>query len=151
MVYSRIKYGICAYGFAKKENMDKVQILQNKLLKVLLEKKWRTPTNEIHNKLDILLVNDIFIQEISTFVHNYMNGNLPEVFKDYYQTINHQYSTRGNQNSLIPPQCRTEIGKKTVKVLGCKVWNNLSQQKKSIKNSKAFRKAFRNDKLKYPE
>ena len=38
MVYSRIKYGICAYGFAKKENMDKVQILQNKLLKVLLKK-----------------------------------------------------------------------------------------------------------------
>ena len=37
MIYSRIKYGICAYGFAKKENMDKVQILQNKLLKVLLE------------------------------------------------------------------------------------------------------------------
>ena len=71
MIYSRIKYGICAYGFAKKENMDKVQILQNKLLKVLLEKKWRTPTNELHNKLDILLVNDIFLQEISSFVHNY--------------------------------------------------------------------------------
>ena len=84
MVYSRIKYGICAYGFAKKENMDKVQILQNKLLKVLLEMKWRTPTNELHNKLDILLVNDLFFQEISTFVYNYLHGNLPDVFVDYY-------------------------------------------------------------------
>ena len=29
MIYSRIRYGFCAYGFAKKENIDKVQILQN--------------------------------------------------------------------------------------------------------------------------
>ena len=151
MIYSRIKYGICAYGFAKKENMDKVQILQNKLLKVLLEKKWRTPTNELHNKLDILLVNDLFTQEVSTFVHNYLHGNLPDVFGDYYQTMNHQHDTRGNQNSLVPPLCRTELGKKTVKVLGCKVWNDLSQDKKNIKNPKAFRKAYKNDKLKYPE
>ena len=65
--------------------------------------------------------------------------------------MNHQHDTRGNQNSLVPPLCRTELGKKTVKVLGCKVWNDLSQEKKNIKNSKAFRKAFKNDKLKYPE
>ena len=131
--------------------MDKVQILQNKLLKVLLEKKCRTPTNELHNKLDILLVNDLFFQEISTFVYNYLHGNLPEVFVDYYQTINHQYGTRGNQNSLKPPQCRTELARKTVKVLGCKVWNDLSQEIRNIKNPKAFRKAFKNDKLKYRE
>ena len=59
MIYSRIKYGICAYGFAKQENMDKVQVLQNKLLKVLLEKEWRYSTNKLHNDINILQVEDL--------------------------------------------------------------------------------------------
>ena len=151
MIYSKIRYGICAYGFTKKENIDKVQVLQNKLLKVLLEKEWRTPTNELHNLLDILQVNDLFRQEISTFVWNYFQGNLPEGFIGYYQFLNHTYGTRGNLNSLVTPFCNTELGKKTVKFLGSKIWNNLSQEKKGIRSPKTFRKAIKNDILKYPE
>ena len=150
MIYLRIKYGICAYGFAKKGNMNKVQILQNKLLKVILDKKWRTPTNELHNTLDILQVNDIFFQEISTFVCNYFQDNLPEGFTGYYQILNHPHGTHGNLNCLITPLCSTELGKKTVKFLGCKIWNGLNQEKKDIKSPKAFRKAIKNDILKYP-
>ena len=150
MIYSRIKYGICAYGFAKKENMDKVQILQNKLLKVLLEMKWRTPTNELHNRLDILQVKDLFHQEISTFVYNYFQGNLPDGFTGYYQTLNHSIGTRGNHNLIVIPRCKTELGKKTVKVLGSKIWNGLSKEIKDIRNPKAFRKAIKNGILKYP-
>ena len=150
MIYSRIKYGICAYGFAKKENMDKVQILQNKLLKVLLEMEWRTPTNELHNKMDILQVKDLFCQEISTFVCNYFQGNLPDGFAGYYQTHNHKQGTRGNLKQLVIPLCRTELGKKTVKVLGSKIWNDLGQDIKNISNPKAFRKAIKNGILKYP-
>ena len=151
MIYSRIKYGICAYGFAKKGNMDKVQILQNKLLKVLLEKERRTPTNELHNTLDILQVNDIFLQEISTFVCNYFQGNLPEGFSEYFLIMDHNHGTRGNLNSLEIPLCSTELGQKTVKFLGSKTWNKLSSELKAISSPKAFRKAFKNQILKYPE
>ena len=151
MIYSRIKYGICAYGFAKKENMDKVQILQNKLLKVILEKDRRTPTNELHKTLDILQVKDIFLQEISTFVCNYFQGNLPEGFSEYFTTMNHPQGTRGNLKRLVPPLCRTDLGQKTVKFLGSKTWNDLSPELKAISNPKAFKKAFKNKKLKYPE
>ena len=151
MIYSRIKYGICAYGFAKKENMNKVQILQNKLLKVLLDKEWRTPTIELHNTLDILQVNDLFFQEIATFVYNYFKGNLPDGFTGYFQILNHSYGTRGNLNCLITPLCSTELGKKTVRYLGSKIWNDLNQEKKEIRSPKAFRKSIKNDILKYPE
>ena len=151
MIYSRIKYGICAYGFAKKENMDKVQILQNKLLKVILEKDRRTPTNELHNTLDILQVKDIFLQEISTFVCNYLHGNLPEGFSEYFLIMNHPHDTRGNSNSLVTPLYSTNLGQKTVKFLGSTTWNELSPELKGISNPKAFRKAFKNKKLKYPE
>ena len=131
--------------------LDKVQILQNKLLKVILEKDRRTPTNELHNTLDILQVKDIFLQEISTFVCNYFQGNLPEGFSEYFSIMNHPHDTRGNLNSLVIPLCSTNLGQKTVKFLGSMTWNDLSPELKGISNPKAFRKAFKNKKLKYPE
>ena len=149
MIYSRIKYGICAYGFAKQENMDKVQVLQNKLLKVLLEKEWRYSTNKLHNDINILQVEDLFSQEISTFVCNYFRGNLPGAFSDYFQTFDHRYDTREKTTRLKLPKCRTELGKNTVKFTGCIIWNDLSQEQKSIKNPKSFRKAIKDNVLDY--
>ena len=143
MIYSRIKYGICAYGFANKVNLEKVQVLQNKLLKVILEKSWRHPTDVLHTELYILKVRDIFYQEISSFVNKYFRNDLPEVFTDYFQHFRHTYGTRGNLNRLILPLYRTELGKKTVRYKGCEIWNNLSQGKKNIKNAKRFRKSIK--------
>ena len=118
--------------------MDKVQILQNKLLKVLLEMEWRTPTNELHSRLDILQVKDLFRQEISTFIYNYFQGNLPDGFTRYYQFFNHDRKTRGNLSLLRIPRCKTELGKKTVKVLGSTIWNKLGKDLKDISNQKSF-------------
>ena len=148
MIYSRIKYGICAYGFARKENIDKVQVMQNKLLKVILEKSWRHPTEELHSEDNILQVRDLFYQEIASFVNKYFSGDLPDVFLDYYKYVNHTYGTRGNQNKLVLPLQRTELGKKTVRYKGGEVWNNLCQKQKGIKNSKTFRKSIRDSIIK---
>ena len=148
MIYSRIKYGICAYGFTNKDKLDKVQVLQNKLLKVILEKSWRHPTDELHTEVNVLKVRDIFYLEISSFVNKYLRGALPEVFTDYFQFFSHTYGTRGNRSSLIYPLNRTELGKKTVRYKGCEVWNNLSHEQKNIKNPKAFRKGIKDSIIK---
>ena len=112
--------------------------------------EWRTPTNELHNKRDILQVKDLFQQEISTFVYNYFQGNLPEGFTRYYQVLNHPYGTRGNLSLLEIPLCKTELGKKTVRAFGSITWNKLGHDLKDIRNQKSFRKAIKNGILKYP-
>ena len=99
--------------------------------------------SELHTKVNILKVRDIFYQEISSFVNKYFRGELPEVFTDYFQYFRHTYGTRGNLNRLILPLYRTELGKKTVRYKGCEIWNNLSQGKKNIKNAKRFRKSIK--------
>ncbi len=51
--YSQISYGIEADGTADKTNLIKVQRLQNKILKVLYNKDWLMPTNDLHKELNI--------------------------------------------------------------------------------------------------
>ena len=45
LVYSRIKYGLSVYGHAGVTKLNKIQFLQNQLLKVLSNKKFRHSTD----------------------------------------------------------------------------------------------------------
>ena len=56
-----------------------------------------------------------------------------------------------NQPSNTPALCSTDLGQKTVKFLGSKNWSDLSPELKAISSPKAFKKAFKNKKIKYPE
>ena len=63
MIYSRIKYGSIITGQTTKENIDQIQTLQNRLLKVLYKKKINFSTNKLHKELSVLKVEDMIKQE----------------------------------------------------------------------------------------
>ena len=52
-IYSRISYGIEVYGNCSQQNIQKIQTIQNKLLKLLLSKDRMTSTNELHKHMNI--------------------------------------------------------------------------------------------------
>ena len=107
--------------------------MQNKLLKVITNQNYRSPTNELHNSLEILKVKDILTQEILCFVHNFANDKSPHIFNNYFKKFNetHNVNTR-NQEKYKPPKCKTVLGSKIVKHLGTVVWNTLDQNIKEI-------------------
>ena len=68
-IHSRIKYGIETYGSASEYKISKLQILQNKLLKLLTKMERRYSTNELHKSLNILKVKHIYETSVLMFVH----------------------------------------------------------------------------------
>ena len=44
-------------------------------------------TDELHNSLDLLKVEDIADQEVVTLVHNYFSNRLSPVFTGYFGTL----------------------------------------------------------------
>ena len=80
LVYSRIEYEININGQAGSTKMLKILTLQNQLLTVISEKKYRYPTEKLQNLFNLLLVKDIANQELLKFVHNNFYNSLPTVF-----------------------------------------------------------------------
>ena len=144
MIYSKIQYGLISYGLTTAKNIKKIQILQNKLLKVLTNQNFRTPTNELHKSLDILKVKDILTQGVLCFVHNFVNNKLPTIFDNYFKKFTdvHNLNTRNKDNFIIPKH-RTVLGSKTIKYMGAIKWNILDQKIKEIRNIKGFRKVWK--------
>ena len=111
-IYSRMKYGIPIYGMANSGDLKQLQTLQNKLMKVLLNKNCMFPTNQLHTDLNILKITDIFNLEILIFVFSQFNNLLPEIFDDYFVTFSslHNIATRGNTTKFIIPRHYTNMG-----------------------------------------
>ena len=151
MLYSKIKYAIPVYGLASQESMNKIQVLQNKLLKVLTKKNYRYSTNQLHNDFEILKVNDITNQEILTFVHSYINNKLPSIFDEYFthRFSMEMYIASERKIRFIIPRHQTNIGADSLNVKGAQLFNFLKLVIKPNVSSKVFKKAFKKSILEY--
>ena len=150
MIYSGIKYGILVYGQASNIKLNKVQKLQNQLLKVLSGKKFRFPTDELHDEFELLTVKDISEQEILTLVHNFFSNNLPPVFDGYFETLASRLNrnTRNGSTLLKIPRQPTNITESSIKIMGAKLWNKLDKALKSITKAKKFKSKFKMSRIK---
>ena len=153
LVYSKIVYALAVYGQTTQENLLQLQRLQNGLLKVLTKNKLFYSTNKLHNNLKILKVEDMVEQEILTFVFNFKNERLPNIFNDKFKLRknNNQMRTRNIENHMITPSTRTNYGEQTVRVKGALLWNQLPASLSTLTSTKMFRTRWKQTKLPYIE
>ena len=144
MVYSRIIYGLVLYGACRSTLLNKVQVLQNKLLKVLYKLPFRSDTNVMHSNLDILKVKDIYKYQIQKFVYESLSKTCIPQFHNYYRYVYnvHQINTR-QHNHLHRARVKTKYGEHSLKYYGAGLWNTLNSYIKSSETLDTFKKALR--------
>ena len=124
-IYSRIKYGIEIYGSATKRLTNKLQVMQNKLLKVLLNKNRRYSTNALHSYVNILNVDDICNSALLNFVYDCIAEDPIDSFTDFFALRQnfHPYNTR-QHHDIQQRRPNTQYGKSTTHYKGSDLWNN---------------------------
>ena len=143
-IFPRISYGIEIYGKTSKNNLNKLQIIQNKSLKILLNQHPRTSTNYIHSQAKVLKVEHIYEYVTINFVHKQIHGKLPSIYSTYFTANNriHRHLTRQNAN-LHFPQVNSTHGRKMTKFMGPHLWNTLPNNLKHITDNSKFKKAVK--------
>ena len=143
-IYSKIQYGIEAYGAAPAKTLKKIQVKQNRSIKVLFIKDFYTPTKELHKELKLLTVQDIAKLSIIKFTHKQQNNDTPDIFNDVFTVNNtlHQHSTRQEYNLNIPLP-KTENDKKKISYRGPTLWNSIPRKIRDLKTTKTFSKHVR--------
>ena len=123
-VFSRIIYGIEIYGNCSERNVNKIQTMQNNLLKLLLQLDIRTPTKISHKNLNILKMNVLYKCSILSFVNDTQIGKCPRIFEKYFQKKHSHYDLRQEEKLDIPP-VRLTLGDRAVRIKGAKLWNDI--------------------------
>ena len=141
---------MAVYGHAGTTLLNKIQFLQNQLLKVLSNKKFRFSTDKLHDEFDILKVQDMLNLEILTFVFKYSMNSLPPAFDNYYETLasTHGLNTRHGGN-LRKVRHVSNMGALSIKVHGPELWNKLENSIKSLPNVKCFKTMYKKSIIPY--
>ena len=66
-MYSNISYGVEIYDSCSYTSLDRLQVMKNKLLKLLLRLDPYTSTNLLHSDLNILKVKDLYNTSVTVF------------------------------------------------------------------------------------
>ena len=89
----------------------------------------------------ILNVYDINDYIIGTFMYKCLYGNIPDIFRNYFQRNDdvHDHNLR-NVNDLYVPNGRLDIKKFSIKIAGSNLWNSLPSFVKNSETVHIFKK-----------
>ena len=127
-VFPYFNYGVEVYANCSKLAIDRLNKLNNKLLRILLVKNYDTPNIELYRAFNVLPIPLLHEMRILELIHKfyYHNHLLPKIFQEYFITNNavHQYSTR-NKLNLHMSVVNSNLGQRCSIYHGSKYWNEL--------------------------
>ena len=146
-VYSKISYGLRVYGSAMISEMNALQILCNKLLRVFLKRAPDYSTNKLHKENDLLKINDLHKVLVLQYVHRsvYAKKNTPDNIKEYFKrnTTVHAINTRDKLLLHAKYQIKTAMGASSIYWKGVSLWNNLPLSIREIRDVKQFKNSLK--------
>ena len=142
-VHPHMQYCIEIYASACKVYLNKLRVLNNKLIRILFSKSIFTRVVNLYKCVNSLPVEDLYELQLLVMIHKclYHKHLLPEVFHEYFinkQSV-HLHNTR-HPNDLFLARCNMSVGQKMTIYSGCKFWNLLPENLKVNCALTSFRK-----------
>ena len=133
--YTYLQYAILAWGSATKTKLKRIQVLQNRVLRLLALhgplSDIELNNNEIYANLQLLKFPDIYHLETAKFMHRCVNGNLPKSYYSYFGKT--RLGLRSTQvNPFRTNSARTDAYKRTLVNNGISVWTELDMELKKL-------------------
>ena len=144
LVGSYLRYGIRAWGTCSPHLRNALQASQNKVVRALLFLPYRSNVQACFADLKILTIENIYEHETAKLIHSVFYKYNPPAFLDFFLLSTHRYTTRLRQNSnfsIMKP--KTEMGKKSIKFFGVKLWTRLPVSLKEISEPEKFNVEFK--------
>ena len=134
--YSHVLYGCSTWSLTSAENVEIVNILQKKCLRIMNFSPFNDHTNELFYRNNILKLNDVINNEKLKIIFDFKNNNLPidlKILFQYNKNI-HNHDTRNaiNDGMFIPAANTTSFGIKSLRYICPVLWNELLKTDSAI-------------------
>ena len=142
LFYSYLSYGCAIWGLTSKYNINTINNLQNKCLRIITS-DFCCHTNQIFIDLRLLKENDIISTQQLKLIFEFRNDLLPSDLQTLF-TLNknfHKYQTSSsyNEHLCLPKIQTTTFGCKSIRYQGLSIWYQLVKKKVPINQSKSIK------------
>ena len=120
-------------------------MLQKRLIRIITSSPYRAHTSPLYKKLCLLNLNNIHEYVTATFMYNFKNGNLPNIFLSMFESnaVYHQHETRQRHDFHLP-MCKTHHTKSTTRYYGAKICNSIPDNIRNCNTVSSFKYLFKN-------
>ena len=145
-VHPHISYGIEVYATTCRSYLNKLIILNNKIIRILLNKSIYTPVMLLYRSIQALYLTELHELHLLTVIHKcvYHKELMPAAYHTYFinkQTV-HSYEVRRN-NDLFVPRCKRKTGQKAFMFKGAVLWNSLPEDLKTCSSHALFKRKLK--------
>ena len=122
---SHLQYGLLCWGSTIESNLNRIQVLQNRAIRNISRAPRFHRLDNYYLNYRILKVRDLHDLEMSKFMHNHYNTNLPSCFNNFFQLANNRSMRNTANRKYSIPFFRSTRGQRSIKYCGPKIWNKL--------------------------
>ena len=127
--YSHLIYGCNTWGLTTEENIEKIEVLQKKCIRILTFSDFNAHTNDIFKDLKVIKVRDIIKMQQLKVAYDFLNNSLPIDLMSLFtrsSDVHPEFELNSSINNLlyIPRVNTTTYGIKSVKYHCAKLWND---------------------------
>ena len=129
-VYSRLTYGITAWGTAAHNQFREIEVKINNIIRTMTWNKKLSHVSQLYKKLCFLKLHDVYKLELAKFMHKLFKNKLPELFNYNCATINkiHDYATRKpSRSNYFLPRDSNSARQNKIEFRGAKPWKDISE------------------------
>ena len=118
-----ISYCVHIWGAAANLHLNKIHVLQKKIIRIISGLRPRTHTKPFFDQLKIMTVHQLYSYYVGVFMYKLFHKKLPPIFNMFERISNvHNHSTR-QIDSFYIQYSSTLRTQRTIKISGPKLWN----------------------------
>jgi len=141
IVYSHLRYAITSWGSSSLSALNTLNIIHNKLLRIMTFSKFNSNVCKFFKDTQILTIDRIFKLEISKLMYKIKFRFVPKQFTELFTKIEDIHSYHTKQRSSIEYtilRTRLKIAQKSFTYTGIGIWSSIDPTIRSIPNYHLF-------------
>lgn len=137
MIETHIRYMMPIWTAARKTDIQRVQVAQNRALKRLYGFHWSYSTSTLYKELKLLKIENLNKLEEIKLIHKIANRQIKTNITLQMVSDVHNYPTRRRRDLAIP-WSRTNLKKNSVTIRSMEAYNQIPQNIKSLPTMRSF-------------
>jgi hypothetical protein len=128
LVYPHLLYGITLWGNTYNVYLNKLNVLQTKLRRVMANTEYHAHTEPLFKSPILLKLSDIYKLQIAKYTFSSINNKLPEILRDVFTPLGNRvlHNTRQAKTyKLKLPRERTVVSSRNMATMGPQIWNTI--------------------------
>ena len=140
LIHSYLRYGIIAWGTAAKSNLNPLQTLINRAIRIMSFSPFgQVDLKPLYEILEILRVEEIYTLEVAKFTFKQKNRTLPDNLAGYFKIEASVSNRRKKHQVKYRVLSNTASGTKSIQQKSIEIWDQVPEEIKDALSMKSFK------------